>query len=702
MSKRDYRPDPMTPEELAEQQTLLKVAAAKNIRTTQLDKIKQSKTPNSEVGFFKPTAILAKRPTTTPLDAFIPDAIPNTVFLDKKSDFSPIDASGKKYVRTRNEPLNPKSPILIAHTSYLDNLYKKLKGDGPLGIKGPSNSTGPVSFGVFKQPYVVRNIGNDWGIDKFTSFSGTGLGIATDILRIGFNFLDELGGAVLGRQPSIYISRAYADLSRMGMFLASTKGIGFLAKQRVLKRKNPQKSLGSVRGPISGKYENATGNLIDLGQNLKEYNIGSLASQPGVAGVDEKGTGSLHFSINKFDAALSVQNSFPNVDLKIPEGILKKFPLNIKLQKKYNITIDSKLDFPTDKLLSLVAPVADLVSHLAGQGLRYLQSLKGPKINLKIGNPLKNLEFPKVKNPFSGMASLSPTNTFDFSKLDNTVQSAKAIIKGIQDIIPDINIDKLPVDSSKKEAVEQNLEAFAEVGVDRVNLIPYGDRGTATYNGENEEALDFIPFRFVDYNGKHIVFRAILSGISDSFTPDYAEEKYVGRPDKVYVYTGTTRTISFTFDVYPKSAEELPILWTKLNYLAGLTYPEMKSGFMVAPFSKLTIGDMFHELPGYISALTYTVQDNGTWETMFAKIPKYIQANVTYIYVGDRLPAMDQALYDFPWLQKKKNYDINKNIAKYEYFEEGMADKAIKRFRQDIVDTTKLDKFQVTKLLNMG
>ena len=128
----------------------------------------------------------------------------------------------------------------------------------------------------------------------------------------------------------------------------------------------------------------------------------------------------------------------------------------------------------------------------------------------------------------------------------------------------------------------------------------------------------------------------------------------------------------------------------------------MKSGFMVAPFSKLTIGDMFHELPGYISALTYTVQDNGTWETMFAKIPKYIQANVTYIPVMDRLPASDQAHYDLPWLQKKKNYDINKNIAKYEYFEEGMADKAIKRFRQDIVDTTKLDKFQVTKLLSMG
>ena len=215
---------------------------------------------------------------------------------------------------------------------------------------------------------------------------------------------------------------------------------------------------------------------------------------------------------------------------------------------------------------------------------------------------------------------------------------------------------------SKTQASKLDPRAFEDMGVDKVNLIPYGTREEAQYNGQNEEELDFVPFRFVDMKGNHIVFRAILSGISDSFTPDYAEEKYVGRPDKVYVYTGTTRTISFTFDVYPKSAEELPILWEKLNYLAGLTYPDMRSGFMVAPFSKLTIGEMYTEMPGYISALTYTIQDNGTWETMWTKSPKYIQANVTFIPVLNQLPAQDQAHYDYPWLQKKFDYDKDKGL----------------------------------------
>ena len=676
--------------------------------------LRKSKVPSREIGFFKPTAPLAKRPTTTPLDAFVPDAIPNNVFLDSSGAFNPIDTNVQKYVQTRNDNLRQNSPIEVRHDNPpprignfpLASYYSQLKGSGPLGIKGPPNGTGPLNLG-FKQPFVVRDIGNNWGVDKFTGslkdIKGVNIGSALSVLRIGFNALDELGGAVLGRQPSVYMDRAGADLFRMGMFLASVKGLGFLEKQRVLKRTNPQGNLGSVRGPISGIYpttlnsnkafskinrDNAlregydggtfgseSGNLAKTAINLQKYSPLSLASQPGVR--------SLQLSINDpFDPTLGVltQAALRGVDKynlsieqqggSVPLEVLKKFPSNWSIngininspdiQRRYNITVDSKLDFPTDKLLSLVAPVADAVSRVAGQGLKFLRNLRGPKISIGLPNVGKAFSFPKVKNPFSGK---SP-NSFDLSGVQGLVQNAGQVLKGIRDNLSvlDINIDKVPVDSSKKSASEQNLEAFAEVGIDRVNLIPYGTREEAQYNGQTEDQLDFVPFRFVDYNGKHIVFRAILSGISDSFTPDYAEEKYVGRPDKVYVYTGTTRTISFTFDVYPKSAEELPVLWEKMNYLAGLTYPDMKGGKMVAPFSKLTIGEMYTEMPGYISALTYTVQDNGTWETMWTKSPKYIQANVTYIPIMDRLPANDQALYDYPWLQKKFDYDKEKGL----------------------------------------
>jgi len=691
MSNRDYKPTPLTPEELEAQQTQRRINKTQDTRTFQAaaQAIRKIKVPSREIGFFKPTAVLAKRPTTTPLNAFVPDAIPNNVFLDSSGNFNPIDTNVQKYVQTRNERLKDNPPIQIQHNNPpprisnfpLSDYYAQLKGSGPLGIKGPPNGTGPVNLG-FKQPFVVRGIGNNWGVDKFTGkLEGTNLQQAGQVLRIGFNFLDELGGAVIGRQPSVYVSRAGADLFRMGMFLASAKGLGFLEKQRVLKRTNPESNLGSVRGPISGVLDadlkgSESGNLLKTGTNLKKYNPLSLASQPGIP--------SLQIDINQKNdpllAALTNRGRYflpPNYTLSIekqggsvPEEVLKKFPSNWAkngfninspdVQRKYNINIDSNLDFPSDKLLNAVAPVADAISNVAGAGVRYLKNLRGPKINISIGNPLKKLNIPKPKNPFKGIGG---GNTFEINpKIANAARGFVDLVKGIKSPL-DINIDKVPIDSSKKSAVTQDLDAFADVGRDRVNLIPYGPRETAkSPQGKTEEELDFIPFRFVDMNNNYIVFRAILSGISDSFTPDYAEEKYIGRPDKVYVYTGTSRTISFTFDIYPKSAEELPVLWTKMNALAGQTYPDMRSGTMVAPFTKLTIGEMYTEMPGYISALTYTVQDNGTWETLWTKSPKYLQANCTFIPIMSDLPASDQALYSYPWLQRKKNYDKDKTL----------------------------------------
>jgi len=93
-----------------------------------------------------------------------------------------------------------------------------------------------------------------------------------------------------------------------------------------------------------------------------------------------------------------------------------------------------------------------------------------------------------------------------------------------------------------------------------------------------------------------------------------------------------------------------------MNYLAGLTYPEFTSiakgggQGMVAPYCKLTIGDMYKNAPGYISGLTYTVQDNGTWELDLAQVPKYIQASCTFVYIGDRLPHSTQKFYDVNWI----------------------------------------------------
>ena len=181
--------------------------------------------------------------------------------------------------------------------------------------------------------------------------------------------------------------------------------------------------------------------------------------------------------------------------------------------------------------------------------------------------------------------------------------------------------------------------------VDKVNLWPISDQDPNTYSapGSTSTVKDFIKFRFKDVvNGNYLVFRAILSGINDNITPEWTGEQYIGRADKVYVYNGAERNISFNFAIYPKSKVELPTLIEKLNYLMSLCYPKYdpnNGNRMVAPFIQLTIGDILNDSPGFLNSLSYTVEEASTWEMQDGlQFPKYINVSCDFKYIGKNLP----------------------------------------------------------------
>ena len=194
--------------------------------------------------------------------------------------------------------------------------------------------------------------------------------------------------------------------------------------------------------------------------------------------------------------------------------------------------------------------------------------------------------------------------------------------------------------------------------VNRANMTPYGEEGKNT---------DLIPLRFYDVvNKKHITFSALLSGITDTIAPDYATERYLGRPDSVYVYQGVSRAIGFTFDVYPTTRQELPVLWEKMNYLVGMCYPNWvdapkpESDYypltMISPICELTIGDMYKKTPGYLSSVTLTVQDGSTWEIeKNLELPHHIQVAVEFQYIGRYLPSARGKHFELNWLNDKNN-----------------------------------------------
>ena len=198
-----------------------------------------------------------------------------------------IPNSKSPYVAFTVDSEKTPSPIETLHTKEssltgrfpLAEYYALGKGKGRL-----SYHNNPI----FEQPFIVRNIGDRWGVYDSFGLGDSKFGNTIEsILKQGANFIDTIGGAVLGRDPSEYIGSAVGSLERTGKFLLTNKGVGFLAKQGILQRRNAQKLRTDVR------YDLTKDNLKRL-VNPRLYNPLSLASLPGVTKI----------SINAYDPSL--------------------------------------------------------------------------------------------------------------------------------------------------------------------------------------------------------------------------------------------------------------------------------------------------------------------------------------------------------------------------------------------------------------
>ena len=202
---------------------------------------------------------------------------------------------------------------------------------------------------------------------------------------------------------------------------------------------------------------------------------------------------------------------------------------------------------------------------------------------------------------------------------------------------------------------------------DRINkfgvLTAQDAEGNLTED-EEKNATDLIPFRFVfdakeggEIKTKVIIFRAILAGITDTFTAQYNQTQYIGRPDKVYSYTGGERKIGMTFRLMPMAADEIKPIYQKLNQLSALCYPDFEDvtdgssivgSRMVAPFVRMTVGDMYYRQFVILNNVTTTFADGTTWDIDEGqKLPRDITVNLDFTYIGNELPTINTKFYDY-------------------------------------------------------
>ena len=153
---------------------------------------------------------------------------------------------------------------------------------------------------------------------------------------------------------------------------------------------------------------------------------------------------------------------------------------------------------------------------------------------------------------------------------------------------------------------------------------------------DNNNHKDFVRLRFTYAGdaGEVIQFRATLSGLSNSFSPEWNSTDYVGRPDSVYTYKGVKRAITFSFIVAASSEKEMDLIYEKLNKLAGMTTPDFKDdGHMIGPVLKLRLGNYMNDEVGMISSLDFAIDDEFTWD-INREEPMYIRVSVGYDIIG--------------------------------------------------------------------
>ena len=228
------------------------------------------------------------------------------------------------------------------------------------------------------------------------------------------------------------------------------------------------------------------------------------------------------------------------------------------------------------------------------------------------------------------------------------------------------------------------------IGQDKINMTPiyYGDIAP---ENTNEDVRDLIKFNFetIDNNDTSLTntyrthFRAYLKGFSDNNSAEWSDKRYAGRGDKMYTYQGFDRNISFNFTVVAHSKQEMKPLWQKLNYLTSTVYPDYNpnNGFMRGNIHKLTIGEYLYRMPGIITFLNYSINDQYPWEIKMdepengfdsdmMELPHLIDVSVSFKPIFNELPrTITRSNQDIGALISNKVGNIENFINKGNYIE---------------------------------
>ena len=497
------------------------------------------------------------------------------------------------------------------------------------------------------------------------------------------------------------------DTDRINHFLATPKGNMFVTKQQGLQRMNS-------KIPFEGQENNTRifdiDNLVEqvgleaVGKHIERH--GSPAAK--LEYPDNQGVYSSIYGQNPLAPFGSLTSGFTSLtgnersfDSSIINLYGKLSPANI-VNDALGIFGASGMVSEASNLLGSIGPTLgqfglDIDGFQGGVGSEWFSYNGGPKSSFGDGKTEHRRWVVSNDDP-TGTKGVAPNPLVTLvPALNNLFPDLPVIsstaIRGLPGTLQGLNREGLSLDAragigevaSRTATVQGSLFGISglanrrdltksnEKSIDKINNIsllrgPSADKKTGDIiriledkkgNFIKPDTLpkDLVKFRFESIDNDSptesifVIFRAFLSNISDRFGAQWSDNQYVGRGEKFFIYNGFDRDISFNFNIAPQTRDEVKPLIQKLNFLTSNLAPDYNSaGRMRGPFMKLTIGDYFVSLPGFISSLTYTIRDETPWDIALyedqdskfgrneRELPHMIDVSVSYKPIHDFLP----------------------------------------------------------------
>ena len=249
---------------------------------------------------------------------------------------------------------------------------------------------------------------------------------------------------------------------------------------------------------------------------------------------------------------------------------------------------------------------------------------QGPKVVPGLGT---TMNYNEIQNAYSGsnqnLSNGGVDNVYNRNVILEDFRQKRSLNKGLPSLDytrPENRIEgRVNLgDPGRKTTPRTSYVKGTGKALDKITALPlYRSKNVDT----DKDINDLCKFRIgvIDNNDPsfktYIHFRAFLDGMDDSYSADWASQKFSGRAENLYNYQGFDRSVNLSWTVAAQSKEELMPMYRKLNYLASVCAPSYSDdGYMRGNLIELTVGGYLFNQVGIMKGIQYTVPMESPWE----------------------------------------------------------------------------------------